>query len=137
MYDRQASQLQPPYQQQPQQYIQSGLPRTGLQSQQHPSSHSTPPPASQQITPHPIPSTTAQQPHIPHAYLPQYQAPQQVHSQENKQLYPHQQYFQNPQMQPPASQALVQMQKFRDFPDVPVDSSSIIERVMTNLRKAA
>lgn len=137
MYDRQASQLQPPYQPEPQQYIQSGLPRTGLQSQQHPISHSAPAQAPQQITPHPVPSAAAQQPHIPHAYQPQYQAPQQVHGQENKQLYPHQQYFQNPQVQPPASQSLAQMLKFRDFPDVPVDSSSIIERVMTNLRKAA
>ncbi|KAN0110297.1 hypothetical protein V8E51_006684 [Hyaloscypha variabilis] len=104
------------------------------------------PTASQhQYQPHP--SAVAQSP--AHASFPQsqYQAPPQVY-QENKPLYPHQQYFQNPesrlqaqhQGQPPgqaqALQPLVQGSQARDFPDVPADSTSIIEKMMRNLKKA-
>lgn len=62
--------------------------------------------------------------------------PQQALQYENKPaLYAHQQYFQNaqnqskPQTQPPSLT--------REVPDVPADSTSLIEKLMTNLREAS
>jgi hypothetical protein len=69
-------------------------------------------------------------------------------------VYAHQQYFQKPaqpqmyQMQAPQNsisqtqsqaksltQPQIQTNQQRDFPDVPVDSTSIIERMLQNLKK--
>jgi hypothetical protein len=73
----------------------------------------------------------------------QYQAPPEVY--QDKPVYPHQQYFQKPEAQfqvPPQAQAqglqlVVQPSQARDFPDVPADSTSIVEKMMRNLKKAA
>jgi hypothetical protein len=60
---------------------------------------------------------------------------------QDRPLYPHQQYFQKPEVQPQAEaqvlQPLAQPPQPRDFPDVPADSTSIIEKMMQNLKKAA
>lgn len=70
-----------------------------------------------------------------------YQAPP-VPYQDTKPVYAHQQYFQKPaqsqmyQMQGHQNSIpLTQTTEQRDFPDVPADSTSIIERVMQNLKK--
>jgi hypothetical protein len=82
-----------------------------------------------------------------HAPFPKHHAPPQVH-QENRPLYPHQQYFQKseaplqahyqgqPQGQLEIQQSLTQGSQARDFPDVPADSTSIVEKMMRNLKKA-
>jgi hypothetical protein len=64
-------------------------------------------------------------------------------SYQEKPLYPHQQYFANPvtplQTHPQdqhLGQSLAQSAQTRDFPDVPADSTSIIEKMMQNLKKA-
>jgi len=62
--------------------------------------------------------------------------PPQVAAQENKALFPHQQYFQNTKVEAQLLQSLHPHAQPRDFPDVPADSTSIIERVMMNLKKA-
>jgi hypothetical protein len=55
--------------------------------------------------------------------------------QENKPLYAHQQYFQK--QAPHQAQAQVpQSVPYGDLPDVPADSTSLVERMMVNLRKA-
>jgi hypothetical protein len=70
------------------------------------------------------PSTTYPQTQTPHMNL-----------QEGKMMYPHQQNVQNWNAEPPSlSQHAA---RARDFPDVPADSTSIIEKVMMNLRKAS
>lgn len=63
-------------------------------------------------------------------YQPQYQTQPQPQYQENKLVYAHQQYFQKPQAPFAASVP------YSDLPDVPADSTSLIERMMVNLRKA-
>jgi hypothetical protein len=55
--------------------------------------------------------------------------------QDNKIMYPHQQSVQNWNVEPHTSKA--QSGSPRDFPDVPADSTSIIEKLMKNLRKAS
>lgn len=68
----------------------------------------------------------------------------------SKALYPHQQYFQTSHSQgqlsnlqsqswtqSPQSQIQDQTSQQRDLPDVPADSTSLIERMMVNLKKAA
>ncbi len=86
-----------------------------------------PPAAHQQYPPNAtnIPQPVAQVP-----------APPQVAAQENRALYPHQQYFQNTKVEAQLMQSLHPHAQPRDFPDVPADSTSIIERVMMNLKKA-
>ena len=93
-------------------------------------------------TPFPAPSQAAQQPYPtpshPQSYQPQYQTHSQSHAQlqyeENKPVYAHQQYFQKPQTHPPV-QASVSV-VYNELPDVPADSTSLVERMMMNLRKA-
>jgi hypothetical protein len=46
-------------------------------------------------------------------------------------MYAHQQYFQKPEL-PQVSQ----QQQIRDIPDVPADSTSLVEQMMVNLRRA-
>lgn len=65
----------------------------------------------------------------------QNQAPQTNYN-EGKMVYPHQQNMQNWTAQPQSSH-LMQNAPARDFPDVPADSTSLIEKVMSNLRKAS
>lgn len=65
----------------------------------------------------------------------QNQAPQTKY-QESKIVYPHQQNMENWNTTPQSS-PLTQNAPARDFPDVPADSTSLIERVMSNLRKAS
>jgi hypothetical protein len=82
-----------------------------------------------------------QQPSNSPPYQPQYQTHPQPQYQENKPLYAHQQYFQKPHSQvpmtlAPQSQPQAHAHAYADFPDVPADSSSLIERMMMNLRKA-
>ncbi|TVY19910.1 DNA damage-responsive transcriptional repressor RPH1 [Lachnellula arida] len=57
-----------------------------------------------------------------------------LQDQENKAVYPHQQYFQKPQAQVPQPYAHAP-QKYEPA-DVPVDSTSIIEKIMLNLKGA-
>lgn len=57
-----------------------------------------------------------------------------LQDQENKGLYPHQQYFQKPQAHVPQPYAHAP-QKYEPA-DVPVDSTSIIEKIMLNLKGA-
>lgn len=69
---------------------------------------------------------------------PQYQ-PCQVPYAETNPLYAHQEYFerqyQSSQISPSPAQS--QASQPRDFPDVPADSTSIVEKMMFNLKKAA
>jgi hypothetical protein len=57
-----------------------------------------------------------------------------LQGQENKAMYPHQQYFQNPQAQVP--QPYSQAPQRYEPADVPVDSTSIIEKMISNLKRA-
>ncbi|KUJ08513.1 uncharacterized protein LY89DRAFT_599604 [Mollisia scopiformis] len=63
-------------------------------------------------------------------------SPFQAPYQENKPLYAHQQYFQN---QKPTIQAQIPPPQvephLRDFPDVPADSTSIVEKMLRDLKK--
>jgi hypothetical protein len=79
------------------------------------------------------------QPYQPQ-YQPPHQATPQAQYQENKPVYAHQQYFQKPQVQAPTTyaphpQTLAQPRPYGELPDVPADSTSLIERMMMNLRK--
>jgi hypothetical protein len=100
--------------------------------------------------------TAPQQEIVPLDSHSQYQNPVRAISQDSNLVYPHQQYFQRSQTQaqaqalPPQlhtqdvqhiqaySQPDLQSQalQYRDFPDVPVDSTSIVERIRANLKKA-
>lgn len=51
-------------------------------------------------------------------------------------LYSHQQYYQNEQNHAQDPKQLPRDTRPRDFPDVPADSTSIVEQMMLNLRKA-
>ena len=72
-------------------------------------------------------------------------APNTMYQSEQKPTYAHQQYFQKPQgpTQPsaraphPTNATQMYKQRTPDLPDVPVDSTSLIENMMANLRKAA
>ena len=76
------------------------------------------------------------QPAYPTGLQPSFQSPQAAY-QEQKPLYPHQQYFQTHQAgTQPLQTKPVNIQP-RDFPDVPVDSTSLIEKMMKNLKKVA
>jgi hypothetical protein len=72
----------------------------------------------------------------------QSQAQYQHHSQpqENKPIYAHQQYFQDSQAHPQAYQQAPVSQApnlpVRDFPDVPADSTTLVERMMMTLKRA-
>jgi hypothetical protein len=74
------------------------------------------------------------QPAHPTVSQPSFQ-PSQADYQEQKPLYPHQQYFQNHQGGIQPVQARPNNTQPRDFPDVPVDSTSLIEKMMQNLKK--
>ena len=91
------------------------------------------PPTSQ--TQYQAPSTISQPAH-PTGLQPSFQPPQAAY-QEQKPLYPHQQYFQNHQAGTQPLQAKPVNIQPRDFPDVPVDSTSLIEKMMKNLKKVA
>jgi hypothetical protein len=106
-----------------------------LQNQYQPPAPTQPsqPPTSQ--TQYQAPSTISQPAH-PTGLQPSFQSPQAAY-QEQKPLYPHQQYFQNYQAgTQPLQTKPVNIQP-RDFPDVPVDSTSLIEKMMKNLKKVA
>lgn len=95
-------------------------------------------PAQQQPTQAP----TAQSQQIPPSasqaatvFAQTYQALQGQQFDDNKPLYPHQQYFQSSQNQrQPDSHVSVST---CEVPDVPVDSSTLIEKMMANLRQAS
>jgi hypothetical protein len=84
------------------------------------------------------------QPTKAHNAPPRYQPPSEAYK-EPTAVYAHQQYFQQPpaQTHSPRIQAQVpelpmlqaQSTKQRDFPDVPADSTSLIEKMMQNLKK--
>ncbi|CZR53919.1 related to DNA damage-responsive transcriptional repressor RPH1 [Phialocephala subalpina] len=71
---------------------------------------------------------------------PQYQPPPQGQYQENKPLYAHQQYFQSQkptvQMQVLPQQANNSQTRNLPVADVPADSTSLIEKMLKNLKKA-
>ena len=82
-----------------------------------------------------------QQPGNSQPYQPQYHNNPQSQYQEDKPVYAHQQYFQKPhtqasKMQASHSQTQIQFCAYGDLPDVPADSTSLIERMMVNLKKA-
>ena len=90
-------------------------------------------------------STTSHSPLGPHTTnlptnKPQYTGASQPLYQETKPVYPHQTYFQKPAAQPQMSPTHPQAQATqitqRDLIDVPVDSTSIVEKIFLNLRKA-
>lgn len=128
----QQSPLAPPPQYYQQPYQSQPPPTNGASPQ-----NSFPPPAQQ---PYPTPSQ-------PQSYQPQYQTHTELHGQpqcqESKPVYAHQKYFQKPQVQaplmhtpqtqPPEAPASV---SHGDLPDVPADSTSLIEQMIMNLRKA-
>lgn len=87
-----------------------------------------PPPGSYQ-TAQPLSSVAQQASHPP---ISNNRGP----GQENKAMYAHQQYFQKPYSEPQASQLQPQMMQKYEPADVPVDSTSIIEKMMMNLKKA-
>jgi hypothetical protein len=109
-------------------------------------SPSHPPVSQPQYQPHSLAMT--QSPIHASVSQPQYQASSQVY--QDRPVYPHQQYFQKPEVRlqdPPQAQSpgqaqvqvlqpLAQPSQARDFPDVPADSTSIIEKMMRNLKKA-
>jgi hypothetical protein len=90
-----------------------------------------------------------------------YHAQQPPHSEDKKPVYAHQQYFQNtqtqhqvqptiqtqpqlqvqpqpqPQSQSPSQSAPQSQLSTRDVPDVPVDSTALVEEMMANLRSYA
>ncbi|KAK0119885.1 hypothetical protein ONS95_011315 [Cadophora gregata] len=93
----------------------------------------------------------SQQPHQPHyattgpgpQVLPSHQQHQnfpRVPPQEGKILYPHQQYFQPPTIHSQGSEAGLmptdQNLQLRAFPDVPADSTTLVERMMMTLKRA-
>lgn len=103
----------------------------------------------------PYPQAVVESPIQATASQPRHQTPPQVY-QENKPVYPHPQYFRKPEarlqaqpLAPPedqpqgqgqgqeqALQPLAQPSQARDFPDVPADSTSLIEKMIQNLKKA-
>jgi hypothetical protein len=102
------------------------------------------------LSTHPPPNSDIRHTMKPPASQAKSQTPSTVTHQDAKALFPHQQYFQAPHSQgqapniPPLPQAKAQPQPLiqdqaahqRDLPDVPADSTSLIERMMLNLRKA-
>jgi hypothetical protein len=119
-YEKQISEVQQPYQPQPYQS------QTTPQPQQLPQFNHA-------VAPH---NPVTQYPTPPAPHQPQIQAPPQLTHQENRPLYAHQQYFQNPPVQTQLLQPVTQTSQPHDFPEVPVDSTSLIERMMMNLKKA-
>ncbi|KAJ5042027.1 uncharacterized protein L3040_004587 [Drepanopeziza brunnea f. sp. 'multigermtubi'] len=85
----------------------------------------------------PMPPTTNGQTHAAHSQA-QYQ--QQSQPQDNKPIYAHQQYFQDSQIHPQVHQQASVSQasnlQVRDFPDVPADSTTLVERMMMTLKRA-
>ncbi|KAF7901095.1 hypothetical protein EAF00_003316 [Botryotinia globosa] len=65
----------------------------------------------------------------------QSQAPPQSPQQEAKPIYPHQQYFQNLNSSKAQPQTFAPPPQTHDLPDVPIDSESLIEDMLKNLRK--
>lgn len=131
----------------PQQYQTAGLTQTSYEGRAAPSAQSQPMQSQHSITQSPTPFAQAYQS----------QQPQQL--EDKKPIYAHQQYFQNTQTQqqnqPPTqpqpqkqlqpqpqpqqqSQSRSQSQPLtRDVPDVPVDSTTLVEEMMANLRSYA
>ncbi|KAI6710200.1 hypothetical protein JHW43_007278 [Diplocarpon mali] len=70
----------------------------------------------------------------------QYQHASRASMQESKPVYPHQQYFQQQQVQPqeyhPTPKPPDQNAPVRDPPDVPADSTTLVERMMMALKRA-
>lgn len=82
----------------------------------------------------PHPSATNGQSHVAHS-----QAPYQHHTQQpqaNQSIYPHQQLFRHPQDQPQAQASMPQGSLVRELPDVPADSTTLVERMMMTLKRA-
>jgi hypothetical protein len=103
-----------------------------LSQKYHPSNPASQPlqaPKGQSLQPQP------ETPQAPTAFAQTYAALQAQQFEEEKPLYPHQQYFRNAQHQPQSH--LPQQNPAREVPDVPVDSTSLIEKMMANLRQAS
>jgi hypothetical protein len=162
MYNYANSPAQPYTQYQPSQIPQSQAPQySQSQTRDPPNAHPAgPSPVVQEAGPFPVPQpqyqpptptqpsqlpssqtqyqapSTISQPAHPTGLQPSFQSPQAAY-QEQKPLYPHQQYFQTHQAgTQPLQTKPVNIQP-RDFPDVPVDSTSLIEKMMKNLKKVA
>ncbi|KAF4628181.1 hypothetical protein G7Y89_g9973 [Cudoniella acicularis] len=138
-------------QSQPQSQPQSHLPRHELYnkptshqslSASHPQQYnkSPPTPASSTHQPSPITSTApiyaAQQANRMPVSQEQFQLPSQPQPQQPKAIYAHQQYFHRPEAPAYVPQQIPQGSQKYEPADVPVDSTSIIEKMIMNLKKA-
>ncbi|KAH7354891.1 hypothetical protein BKA65DRAFT_230343 [Rhexocercosporidium sp. MPI-PUGE-AT-0058] len=115
------------------------------------------PSISQQCSPTPLVATSSAQPpasqdnYQPHSSITapmpytkdtqqQYQNPLKAPAQDGKILYPHQQYFKSPNVQSLAPQSNSmepnQSPQLRAFPDVPADSTTLVEKMMMALKRA-
>lgn len=116
-----------------------------------------PPPIPHQQTSTTTSTTTSDQPPVPQQqYQPhytsnssepnampfhqQYQSHSKAPSREGRILYPHQQYFQPPMNQPQGTRSgsvpTTPNPQLRAFPDVPADSTTLVERMMMTLKRA-
>ncbi|TVY84137.1 DNA damage-responsive transcriptional repressor RPH1 [Lachnellula suecica] len=143
-------QYSPVTQPQPQLYHTSAMPSSAAPSYQTPPAQYSPttqqPPGQhmmqthhQQYRPHtsqqPL-TSTMQQAGYPAANSGQNQGSPQFMDQENRSQYPHQQYFNKAQGQAQFPQSQPQSSQSYEPADVPADSTSIIEKMMANLKKA-
>jgi hypothetical protein len=82
-----------------------------------------------QASPSQLGRQTAQAPN------PLFHPPQQPGQNQDKPLYPHQQYFQKPAQS--QQQARPASQEGHEVPDVPIDSASVVENIVGHLRRHA
>lgn len=91
----------------------------------------------QQYQPHYV--TTVPGPQVNHSHQ-QYENVPRAPSHEGKIIDPHQQYFQPPNIQPqgsqPGSMPSTPNSQLRAFPDVPADSTTLVEKMMMTLKRA-
>ncbi|KAK6606201.1 JmjC domain-containing protein [Botrytis cinerea] len=135
---KQAQQLQEPQKsQQPQPPQSQPTPQVAQETDQTPLSQPQPVEKASLTTPHSHSSPLTQQEPGQQSIntSDQSQVPLQPPQQESKPIYPHQQYFQTLDASQAHPKTFAPPPQTHDLPDVPIDSESLIEDMLKNLRK--